>query len=128
MPTLLFADDMEEVRKPLCALLEQRGYTVLEAADGDEALSLARSHSSRIDLLITDIVMPGLGGPELRRAMKGVHPEARVLFISGYPMVSLDESAAFLQKPFKPNVLLDRVAELVAKGAAAEAEPASVRR
>jgi len=115
MQTVLFADDMEEVRIPFCALLQQQGYAVLEAADGYEALSLARSHRERIDLLITDVVMPRLSGPELCRAMKGVHPESGVLFISGYPAEGLGEAASFLQKPFTPGVLLRRVGELLAE-------------
>ncbi len=119
MSTILFADDMEEIRKLSCAALQQRGYTVLAARDGFEALFLAREYRDPIDLLITDIMMPRLGGPDLCRAFKDCHPEASVLFISGYPADELDETASFLQKPFTPRVLLCRVSELLSARSAA---------
>jgi two-component system cell cycle sensor histidine kinase/response regulator CckA len=119
MRTVLFADDMEEVRAVSCAALQQHGYTVLAARDGFEALSLAREHQDPIDLLITDVKMPRLGGRDLCRALKDCHPEARVLFISGYPADELDEAASFLQKPFTPRVLLRRVSELLSERSAA---------
>jgi len=119
MRTVLFADDVEEVRRLSCAALRQHGYTVLTARDGLEALSLAREHRDPIDLLITDVMMPRLGGPDLCRALKTCHPEARVLFISGYPADELDEAASFLQKPFTPRVLLRRVGELLPERSAA---------
>ena len=97
MRTVLFADDMEEVRAVSCAALQQHGYTVLAARDGCEALSVAREHREPIDLLITDVIMPRLGGPDLWRALKDCHPEARVSYISGYPADELDEAASFLQ-------------------------------
>ena len=119
MRTVLFAEDMEEIRAVSCAALQQHGYTVLAARDGFEALSLAREHRDPIDLLITDVMMPRLGGPDLCRALKDCHPEARVLFISGYPADELGEAASFLQKPFTPRVLLRRVSELLFERSAA---------
>jgi len=119
MRTVLFAEDMEEIRAVSCAALQQHGYTVLAACDGFEALSLARDHRDPIDLLITDVMMPRLGGPDLCRALKDCHPEARVLFISGYPADELGEAASFLQKPFTPRVLLRRVSELLFERSAA---------
>ena len=67
MGTVLFADDMEEVRALSCAVLQQHGYTVMAARDGGEALSVAREHREPIHLLITDVIMPTLGGPDLWR-------------------------------------------------------------
>ena len=119
MRTILFADDMEEVRAISCAALQQQGYIVLAARDGFEALSLAREHRDPIDLLITDVMMPKLGGPDLLRALKDCHPEARVLFISGYAADELDEGASFLGKPFTPRELLRRVSELLSGRSAA---------
>ena len=119
MRTVLFAEDMEEVRTLSCAALQQHGYTVLPARDGLEALSLAREHRDPIDLLITDVMMPRLGGPDLWHALKDCHPEAGVLFISGYPADELDEASSFLQKPFTPHVLLRRVSELLSERSAA---------
>jgi two-component system cell cycle sensor histidine kinase/response regulator CckA len=112
MVTILLVDDAEEVRILVRAVLRQEGYTVLEAGDGDEALPIARSHSCPIDLLITDILMPRLGGVELSCAFKRYHPEACVLFISG-SYEQLDPSLPFLQKPFTPEDLVRRVRELL---------------
>ena len=98
MRTVLFADDMEEVRAVSCAALQQHGYTVLAARDGFEALSLAREHRAPIDLLITDVKMPRLGGRDLCRALKDCHPEARVLFISGYPATKWMRPHHFFRK------------------------------
>jgi CheY-like chemotaxis protein len=113
MVTILLVDDAEEVRSLVCDVLWQEGYTVLEAGDGDEALPLARSHSSPIDLLITDIQMPRLGGIEFSCTFKRYHPEACVLFISGSYEPLLDPSLPFLQKPFTPEDLVHRVRELL---------------
>lgn len=115
MHTVLFADDTDEVRKLCCAVLQQHGCTVMEARDGYEALSLALDHPDPIDLLITDVVMPRLGGLDLCRAFKDCHPEARVLFISGYTAGQLDEGTTFLQKPFTPSQLRRRVDELLSE-------------
>lgn len=108
MYTILLADDDEAVRVMCSTALREHGYTVLEAGDGHDALSLACNHPARIDLLIADLAMPRLGGLELCVAFKDVHPEAGVLFISGHHAEELDSDASFLQKPFTPDVLLHR--------------------
>ena len=113
MYTVLIADDMDAIRQLCCTVLQDHGYAVLDACDGQDALSLAQKHRGPIDLLITDMVMPRLGGLELSRAFKGVHPEAGVLFISGYHAEKLDTAASFLAKPFTRDVLLRRVDELL---------------
>ncbi len=113
MLTILLADDAFPVRELCCKVLREHGYTVLDACDGQDALSLARQYRDKIDLLITDIVMPRLGGLGLSRAFRDVHPEAGVLFMSGYHTEELDTSASFLPKPFTGGVLLQRVGELL---------------
>lgn len=84
MYTVLFAEDTDVVRELFCEALRRSGYCVLDAADGAKALSVARRHPGPIHLLITDLMMPQLTGPELRRALRASHPETSVLYISGY--------------------------------------------
>jgi CheY-like chemotaxis protein len=88
---------------------------VLEAPDGLAALRIAQETHARIDLLLTDVVMPQLSGPELARALGGVHPETKVLYMSGYTDDTLlrhgvsAAGVAFLAKPFRPEGLLQTV-------------------
>jgi two-component system cell cycle sensor histidine kinase/response regulator CckA len=91
---------------------------VLEAADGAEALDVARAHDGRIDLLVSDIVMPAVGGPELYTALADERPGLRVLFTSGFPERDLTPEATldrtnFLPKPYTPAELARRVRELL---------------
>src|SRR5579872_455812 len=112
MYTILFADDTDIIRELFCEALRRSGYRVLEAEDGAKALLVARGHPGPIDLLITDILMPDLSGPKLRRALGASHPETSVLFISGYAGDEVDFDGPFLQKPFTPDTLLARVADI----------------
>lgn len=123
MHTILFADDMDQIRDLFCAALRAHGYAVLPARDGDEAISLARKHPGSIELLITDVVMPGLNGPGLWRALKNCHPETSVLFISGYCPEELKGAGSFLQKPFTSGMLLRRVESLLSERNAANQYP-----
>lgn len=106
--TILLAEDEQAVRRIARVSLEASGYTVLEAPDGDSALRLATAHPEPIHLLVTDVVMPGMSGPELATTLRALRPEIRVLFLSGYTDdVALLEGVAeggeaFLQKPFTP--------------------------
>ena len=126
MYTVLFTDDSEDVRKLLCEALRQSGYSVLEAGDGCEALALARCHTDPIHLLITDVVMPRMGGLELSSVFRFCHPEAAVMFISGYPADTLGHDAPFLQKPFAPAMLLAKITEVVgAREAMLNSHPAN---
>lgn len=117
--TVLVVEDDEAVRKLLCSILTQLGYSVLETADAATALELSRNHSARIDLLVTDIVMPQRNGPDLAADIVAAHPETRVLYVSGYAMESLVlrgialTGNAVLTKPFTPGLLAKRVREVL---------------
>ncbi|TVS12407.1 MAG: response regulator [Gammaproteobacteria bacterium] len=112
--TLLVVEDEPGIRNLMKMTLEQAGYRVITAADGSEALELARAERD-IDLLITDVVMPRMGGIELRDRLLEIRPSLRVLFVSGYApddarTGSLDEDDILLEKPFRPQALRAEVA------------------
>jgi two-component system, cell cycle sensor histidine kinase and response regulator CckA len=117
--TILVAEDEDGVRSLTREVLEKYGYTVLEAANGEEALKVAEHHDGPLDLLLSDVVMPRMGGPELAQALLAKRPSVKVLYMSGYtdhPMVRrgvVNAGVAFLQKPFTPTVLLSRVREVL---------------
>jgi two-component system cell cycle sensor histidine kinase/response regulator CckA len=116
--TILLVDDEEDVRKLMLAVLQTNGYDVLEAGSGTAALAAFEKNSHKIDLVLTDIVMPQMTGVELGRALNERAPALKILYISGYrdnPIVaSLGESTkTFLQKPFTPDVLLAKVREVL---------------
>ncbi|MBI4401008.1 MAG: PAS domain S-box protein [Nitrospirae bacterium] len=115
--TILLAEDEDSIRTMLCVVLRARGYTVLEARDGHDALRIGREHTSPIHLLLTDIVMPGLGGRQLAERLAPIRPKMKVLYISGYTgdVVgkdgALEAGTVFLQKPFTPESLERHVRE-----------------
>ena len=115
--TILLAEDEEEVRAVAREVLQTHGYTVLEARHGEEALAISARHAGSIHLLMTDLVMPGMGGRELARRLAPVRPEMRVLYVSGYSddtIVSPEASdAPFLEKPFAPDDLACTVREIL---------------
>jgi len=117
--TILVAEDEDGVRSLTREVLEKYGYTVLEAANGEEALKVAEAHEGPLDLLLSDVVMPRMGGPELAQALLAKRPSVKVLYMSGYtdhPMVRrgvVNAGVAFLQKPFTPTVLVSRVREVL---------------
>ncbi len=117
--TVLLVEDEGAVRDLVATALQDRGYTLLTAADAEEALELDRIHAGPIDLLITDVVMRGMRGPELARRIRERRPELPVLFMSGYPDDALnvggdlDSGTAFLQKPFRVRALGAKVAEVL---------------
>ncbi len=116
--TVLLVEDEEMVRGLACRTLKAAGYTVLEARDGKEALAVAESAGVEIDVLVTDIVIPFLSGPELADRLRPGRPRLRVIFTSGYPRniaggsVSLPAGSLFLKKPFDPETLVARIAEI----------------
>jgi two-component system cell cycle sensor histidine kinase/response regulator CckA len=117
--TVLLVEDNPSVRQLTTKLLKAKGYRVLEANNGNEALHLAEQHSGMVDLLLTDLVMPHLNGRELAKQLTSRHPEIRVLFMSGYSgappgdATSLDPYTAFIQKPFNADQLARRVREVL---------------
>ncbi|HLP02276.1 MAG TPA: ATP-binding protein [Opitutaceae bacterium] len=112
--TLLVAEDQEEVRSLIVRVLGSIGYTVLAASSGEAAQRLAAAHAGPIDLLITDMVMPGQNGRELHRQLCEQRPDLKVLFMSGYASEALVDGCDVLAKPFKPADLANRVAALLA--------------
>ncbi len=119
--TVLLVDDEEDVRTVLCDSLAAQGYNVLSAGSGQEALAVASKHAGKIDVLITDTIMPGMDGPKLAKALREARPETKVLYISGYTEDAslfgsgLLRSEAFLQKPFPLDSLSQKVRALVSE-------------
>jgi len=116
--TILLVEDEELVRQMAVLTLERRGYQVLVARDGTDAVARANAHAGAIDLLVADLVMPRLGGEELAHALREKRPKMRVLYMAGYgdqPFVPPDrpggEPAAVLQKPYVATALADKVRE-----------------
>jgi len=119
--TILVAEDEDGVRKVVVEMLQQRGYHVLAAPGGIEALDLYNSLDQQIHLLITDVVMPKMSGSELADHLRSRQPSLRVLFVSGYTDSNivhhgvLDSGTHFLQKPFTPDALARKVREVLQK-------------
>jgi len=117
--TLLLVEDELAVRQSTREFLLQCGYIVLEAKDGEDALALAREYRSKIDLVISDVVMPRMGGSNLAKELVTVRPETQVLFVSGYAENTvlrhgaIDVVARFLQKPFSLKILARKIREML---------------
>jgi two-component system, cell cycle sensor histidine kinase and response regulator CckA len=117
--TVLLVEDEPALRRMVRQALSQRGYTVLEATDGENALQVSERHQGTIDLLLTDVVMPRLGGPELAERLMQRRPKMKVLYISGYAETVIadqrltDARAEFLQKPFATDDLVRKVGKLL---------------
>jgi CheY-like chemotaxis protein len=117
--TILVAEDNEQVRSVLVHTLEHYGYKVLDADSGDTALSLAKKHHGPIDLLLTDLIMPRVGGTELAQRLRQSHPNVPVIFISGYTEEAVSAqgvegiNGVFLQKPVMPTDLAAKVREVL---------------
>ncbi len=117
--TVLVVEDSELLRNLITQFLRDSGYKVLLAPDGEQALKVAGECAEAIDLLLTDVVMPVLGGQELAAKLSAKYPNLTVLFMSGYTNSALTHQGAmendrsFLQKPFSPDVLLARVREVL---------------
>ncbi len=117
--TILLVEDEDLVRSLVREVLHLNGYTLLEADNAANALRVGEGHQGRIDLLLTDVVMPGISGPQLARQLAGSRPELKVLYMSGYTDdavigygVGVAETA-FLRKPFTPTALAEKVREVL---------------
>jgi PAS domain S-box-containing protein len=119
--TILLVEDEEGVRKFVRSMLEKQGYTVLAAANTDEALAIAAQNQDAIELLLTDVIMPQMNGTELAERIQAWKPGLNVLFMSGYTdramrlQDRLAKNAAFIQKPFTPNALAEKVRGILGK-------------
>jgi CheY-like chemotaxis protein len=126
--TILLVEDEEQIRTVVHSLLRGFGYKILEAKNGGEALLIAEKHPARIDLLLTDVVMPYMGGAELAKRLSAARPEMKVLCMSGYTDEAvlqhgiIEAGLAFLQKPITPEKLGRKIRLVLA----AETHPRAV--
>lgn len=117
--SILVVEDDYTVRRLAIYVLQAAGYSVISAADGQEALSLLEQQEIPVDLLVTDVVMPNLGGRELAESLQSVFPDLKVLYISGYPDDAIlrqgmrGEQVSMLLKPFAPQALITKVREVL---------------
>jgi CheY-like chemotaxis protein len=130
--TILLVEDESSVRELATAMLKRQGYHVLTAANGDDALALAAQRPGHIDLLLTDVVMPGMNGRELSERLLQLRPGLAVLFASGYTEDTilrhgvLSETTHFLAKPYTLPAIANKVRQVLdAKPAAAPGAPRS---
>ena len=118
--TVLLVEDEAAVRESTREFLTRRGYTVLEASNGEDALRVSREYCGPIDLMITDVVMPKMSGPNLAERLWAERPRMKVLFVSGYAEHTIlhhgkiDVTARLLQKPFGLNALARKIREVLA--------------
>ena len=113
--TILLAEDESLLRELGETILRQAGYKVLTAPGAEELRALVSEYSDPVDLLLTDVIMPGLGGQELVALVKRRWPDIRILYMSGYSseeIDNLDRDAGFLQKPFTPGELMKKIDDL----------------
>jgi DNA-binding NtrC family response regulator len=111
---VLIVDDEAAIRLLLCHALERSGFTAIEAANADEAIHLVHEHAQSIEAVVSDVVMPGMSGPELARNLKAALPGIKVILMSGYTdqPPSMEPGWEFLQKPFSPATLCDKLQRL----------------
>jgi len=129
--TILLAEDDEQVRELASEALSASGYSVLAAETPQAAISICRSHSGHIDLLLTDVVMPGIGGRDLATHVTAIRPDLKVLYMSGYTPQAilhhgeLDADTFFIQKPFTPSSLAAKVREVLDHAATPQPDSAA---
>ncbi len=129
-PTLLLVEDEPALRTLVVTMLEEEGYLILQAGNGLDAIAVAERHRGDIDLLLTDVVMPRMSGPELAQKLRALRPGLEVLFMSGYNDSRLvhrgveESNVNLLVKPFSPDELVVKVGELTGR----ESPPAGAQR
>jgi two-component system cell cycle sensor histidine kinase/response regulator CckA len=115
--TILLVEDEEMVRGLICEVLRREGYRVLACSDATEGIETSIRLGPRIDLLLTDVVMPGMNGPEMANRIQKTLPQLRVVFMSGYTEHALeggiDASFEYLQKPFTLKTLTQKLAKVL---------------
>ena len=117
--TIMLVEDEAAVRDIAARMLQRQGYTVLEASDGAEALRLVEQHRGPVHLLLTDVVLPKMGGRQLAERMEVLRPEIKVLFASGYTddvilrHNLLERRGRLVQKPFTGELLARKVREVL---------------
>ncbi len=111
--TILLVDDSPRIRPLIREILSASTFQILEAGDAEQALQIAADHGGNIDLLLTDLILPGMNGLQLAAELLLTHPGIRVLCMSGYALPTAGApEMAFLEKPFRPETLLRKVLEL----------------
>lgn len=112
MGTILLVDDSHRIRPLVRAILGGLDCQIVEADSAEHALTLATAPEGRIDLLLTDITMPGMNGVELAHRLRERYPDLQVLYMSGYALPAIGKDMHFIEKPFRPDALLEKVREL----------------
>jgi DNA-binding response OmpR family regulator len=122
-PTVLVVDDEEDLRDIMRRMLERRGYHAIVAGDSDEAIATCREHDGDIDVLVTDLGLPGVSGGDLSRTATALRPAMRVVYISGLPKDIavtkglIDSDALLVKKPFSSEVLINALRTVLAEKA-----------
>ena len=119
LETILVVEDEQIVRQLVQKVLESHGYKVLEASNGEEAIEISQQHTGIIHLLLSDMVMPGMSGPELAERLKESRSDMKVLYMSGYTEYALvsqgvmERVTSFIWKPFSTEALAAKVREVL---------------
>ncbi len=118
--TILVVDDDDAVCDLTASMLEMKGYRVLRAADGEEAIKVFQQHAHSIQLLVVDVVMPHMSGPQLAQQLRNLRPSLPVLFMSGLVSHSNFQGVMggwFLRKPYTPQMLAEKIQQVMAEAA-----------